>query len=257
MENAVQSSRNQCLDFLKGIACILVLFIHSSFPGVLGEAVQSNARFCMPFFFMVSGYFAYHIRGEKDKERRLSKIRHIGVITASASLFYLLVAAAAGDLYMPGMKAWARFLLLNQPNVIAGQMWFLYAMLYVYLVWAIIDKFDWYRFVYIAAGVLFVCYLLLAQGAYFAGISVPPVYYRNFLFLGIPGFFFGHWIHRNQERINISDRVLIWIAVISTVLCPVERLLMGRVFGVQLCSHFQVPCSFSQFKILPLGEIES
>jgi hypothetical protein len=50
---------NYCLDCLKGIACIFVVFMHCEFPGMLGTAVQAISRFCVPFFFMVSGYFCF------------------------------------------------------------------------------------------------------------------------------------------------------------------------------------------------------
>lgn len=50
---------NYCLDFIKGIACIFVVFMHCEFPGVIGTAVQAISRFCVPFFFMVSGYFCF------------------------------------------------------------------------------------------------------------------------------------------------------------------------------------------------------
>jgi len=50
---------NNCLDFIKGIACIFVVFMHCEFPGIMGIVVQTISRFCVPFFFMVSGYFCY------------------------------------------------------------------------------------------------------------------------------------------------------------------------------------------------------
>lgn len=50
---------NYCLDFIKGIACICVVFMHCEFPGIMGIAVQAISRFCVPLFFMVSGYFCY------------------------------------------------------------------------------------------------------------------------------------------------------------------------------------------------------
>ena len=50
---------NYCLDFLKGIACMFVVYMHCEFPGITGVAVQAISRFCVPFFFMVSGYFCF------------------------------------------------------------------------------------------------------------------------------------------------------------------------------------------------------
>ena len=53
--------RNQNIDFFKGIACILIVFIHAPFPEFFGDyIIKPIARFAVPFFFMVSGYFLYH-----------------------------------------------------------------------------------------------------------------------------------------------------------------------------------------------------
>lgn len=54
-----QKQYNYCLDFIKGIACMFVVFMHCEFPGIFGTAVQAVSRFCVPFFFMVSGYFCF------------------------------------------------------------------------------------------------------------------------------------------------------------------------------------------------------
>ncbi|MBR1631194.1 MAG: acyltransferase family protein [Paludibacteraceae bacterium] len=54
-----QKQYNYCLDFIKGIACVFVVFMHCEFPGIMGMAVQAISRFCVPFFFMVSGYYCF------------------------------------------------------------------------------------------------------------------------------------------------------------------------------------------------------
>ena len=77
---------NYCLDFIKGIACILVVFMHCEFPGILGTAVQTISRFCVPLFFMVSGYFCFNV---SESSKSWLKIRHVAKITLFASLFYL------------------------------------------------------------------------------------------------------------------------------------------------------------------------
>ena len=50
----------------------------------------------------------------------------------------------------------------------------------------------------------------------------------------------GHWIHENQERIDISNKTLITIIVVTTLLCWVERFVMGRDFGVNIVTIPQV-----------------
>lgn len=56
---AIQKQYNYNIDFIKGIACMFVVFMHCEFPDIMGTAVQAVSRFCVPFFFMVSGYFCF------------------------------------------------------------------------------------------------------------------------------------------------------------------------------------------------------
>lgn len=86
MDIETKHQRNTCLDLIKGVACIFVVFMHCEFPGVFGIFVQSIARFCVPFFFMVSGYYCYRGDGDVDYGK---KLRHIVWFTLAASLFYL------------------------------------------------------------------------------------------------------------------------------------------------------------------------
>lgn len=44
------------LNCAKGIACIFVILIHCTFPGIVGEMLRAIARFAVPLFFTVTGY---------------------------------------------------------------------------------------------------------------------------------------------------------------------------------------------------------
>ena len=52
--------RNRCLDFMKGLACIGVVFMHCSFPYPYGQVISFVFKFAVPIFFMVSGYYTYN-----------------------------------------------------------------------------------------------------------------------------------------------------------------------------------------------------
>ena len=47
----------------------MVVFIHVLFYGKLGVVIDALARFAVPFFFLVSGYYSYQIPCEKIKKR--------------------------------------------------------------------------------------------------------------------------------------------------------------------------------------------
>lgn len=53
----MSNARNSTFDIFKGIACIMIVFTHCAFPGTFGVSVQTLARWTVPFFFVVSGYF--------------------------------------------------------------------------------------------------------------------------------------------------------------------------------------------------------
>ena len=239
MEKAKQY--NHCLDFIKGIACICVVFMHCEFPGIVGTAVQAICRFSVPFFFMVSGYFCYYpFQKAYDDAISRRKITHIGRIVLWTSLFYLLFAFALKKSVIATRSDAVAFCVFNQPFIIVGQLWLLYALLYDYLAYRVIWKSDKIKWFYCISVALYVVYICLAQGAHLCGINVPNMYYRNWLVEGLPFFFAGHWIHAHQERILISNRTLVLIISVSTLLCLVERKIMGRDFGVNIMTFPQV-----------------
>lgn len=132
------------------------------------------------------------------------------------------------------------WLVFNRPRIIAGQYWFLFSLLYAYAFYGILESLRLRKFTYILAAVMFVVYVVMAQGMHLAGYHVPNMIYRNWLVEAFPYFMLGHWIHEYQDRINISNKELIIFIVITTLLCWVERWFMGRDFGVNIVTIPQV-----------------
>ena len=242
MEN--KKEYNSCLDFLKGIACILIVFSHCMFPGTLGIAVKAMRRFCVPFFFMVSGYFYMSDKTLNVKERK-RKVWHICKITFWATLFYLVFGIIQTVLYPSSFEpfSWKDILIFlgcNKTFFITGEMWFLYALLYVYLVLVFVNP-EWYR--RNSGKIAVVCltlYVFLAQGLYVVGYSLQNIVYKNWLIEGLGFFSLGFVLHQHQEKLKISNQVLWVIIILSTILSLVERYYLGRNFGVNISSIPQV-----------------
>jgi surface polysaccharide O-acyltransferase-like enzyme len=249
---------NYCLDFLKGFACMFVVFMHCEFPGMMGVAIQAISRFCVPFFFMVSGYFCFRpllqqvnnskvmaMNGSCDSLIIKKKVYHIARITLYASLFYIAFALLRQALFHNQNLSVGKFQVLtwfvfNKPFIIAGHLWFLFALLYAYIFYGLLERFNLRKFAYVLACIMFVVYVCLAQGAHLAGVHVSNHFYRNWLIEAFPFFMLGHWIHENQDRINISNKTLFIIIFVTTLLCLVERNIMGRDFGVNIVTIPQV-----------------
>lgn len=241
----MKKNYNYCIDMLRGIACICVVFMHCEFPGALGIAVQCISRFCVPFFFMVSGYYSFYAdkRSATPVDR---KAAHIAKITAVSCALYIFLSLRQGIgifLSVPA-EGWIKWVLFNQPVRISGHLWFLFALLYVYVLYGAVERLGLTGTAYKSIPVLLVLYTLLAQGAHLAGYDIPNMYYRNWLIEGFPYFMMGHWIHKNQESLKIKNSVLVAVVCVSTLLCLAERKLMGRDFGVNICTIPQVVALF-------------
>lgn len=240
---------NSCLDWIKGIACIFVVFLHCEFPGVLGIAVQAISRYCVPFFFMVSGYYCYRNSPIGLSERK-RKVLHILKITVYASMFYILFALFQywiwGDVSLSvTLKDAIVLAFFNQMKVIVSQMWFLWALLYVYILYLWISGQDWYkRYSLLIVVVCLTLYVALAQGLHVAGISVPNYVYKNWLVEGLGFFTLGYVLHQKRDRIKVDNTILLLVFFAFTLLSLVERYLLGRDFGVNICSIPQVIALF-------------
>lgn len=243
-----ESKYNYCMDFIKGIACICVIFMHCEFPGLLGRNVQCVSRFAVPFFFMVAGYYCYRQGENCNKEEKLKrafkKIKNLGVIIVAAVIIY-----ASYAIVMEGMPEITyynirNFVLFNYLSIIASPMWFLFALLYDHILYAVVDIFNLHKLAYISIPVFAIVYVCLAQIAYLDGLTIEKMFYRNFLIEGFCFFMLGNFIHLYQSRIKINNMLLIITIIICSLLCIAERDFMGRDFGVNIVTFPQVIAMF-------------
>ena len=92
--------RNRTFDLFKWVAALFVLLLHVPFPGDVGGTVRMFARWAVPFFFMVSGYFTCNTVRRGDTGRLVRRVRRLAGIYIPAACFYAL---------------WCCFLLSNIP----------------------------------------------------------------------------------------------------------------------------------------------
>lgn len=136
---ASEGKRNWQFDFLKGVSCIFVVFLHCSFPGTLGELIIYACRFPVPIFFMITGYYCYL----KDSGRIRRKALEIFKMLFFAELFYglwnclrtLLSGKGSASDYLQGVEAFGhpvRTLFFG--SFFNGTLWYLYAAFWTYCI---------------------------------------------------------------------------------------------------------------------------
>lgn len=209
-------TKNLSLDFMKLVAACFVVFIHIPFPYPLSLAVTSVARFAVPFFFAVSGYYSLGIGTVKIKKRVVrnlqlhlvaavlclatgSLIQYCSEGTVGAVLNYLRTSA------LPNIYQIVQWILL-QSNPYGGQLWYLSSLLLCYLVlWGYTlfwegEKQD-NKPLYYAGFSLLAVYFTMSNLLLVEGVAPPYRAYTNGWLAGIPMFTMGMFLHEYEERL--------------------------------------------------------
>lgn len=205
-------ARNQTMDLCKLLASFFVVFIHVPFPGQLGSTISCLARFAVPLFFMISGYFSYRT----DSSRLRRRIVHIVVLNLAAigvqilwNLFSILTyGGTLADFSRTLYVSWgdiAKWLVLNL-NPFGGHLWYLGSIFTCYVVlWLYVRFFGdgevSYQPLYLLGVCLLSLHFILGEFSAGLGLEIPYQLPRNALLLGLPIFTMGIFLRQYRERI--------------------------------------------------------
>lgn len=211
--NAVKvKGRKEAIECCRLMAAVLVVFIHCQFPGAFGACMNCLARVGVPFFFMVSGYFAYGA-GAPVIGRRVVSAAKLNL--AATGLFVLwgmykthfidygqVGKWLADNLSAQSLSKW----LVVNVNPFAGHLWYLAALLcilcgmYLYERWQ--DGNRNYQPLYRLGAALGAVQILLDSTAKIVGFDMPYMFCRNGLVWGFPMFCLGLFVREYQDKIT-------------------------------------------------------
>lgn len=204
------------MDFLKGIGCAGVVFIHIPFPGRLGLIIKSLASFAVPVFLMISGYYAG--KGYKNVSKLVK-------FTLSAILLYflytLLKAIIIGSPLEITIGWLLRFIILNDCDFInAGHLWYLPSIIYCYILLYFSEKHGLLRCCYISIPII-LCFKVLF-------LSLPEVNWHmrgNWLVGAFPYYMLGHFFSKEKFEKNMNQ-----IKNSSILLCGFVGMIMCSIY---------------------------
>ena len=187
------NERNYSIDKLKFLCSILVVFLHTEW--ILHDVILPITRCAVPCFFIISGYLLFE--GNGIAPQRLKKnLLNIIKITLFATILYFLWSEFVSyvnhnSLLIPSLEDLKIWLLLNDCPF-GFHLWYLYAYFYVLIFVAIVNRFGLWKVLFYLTPILFLIDLLLGTyGKLLFDVNYPYIYFRNFLFVGIPYFSIG------------------------------------------------------------------
>lgn len=144
------------------------------------------------------------------------------------------------DTWLLGMKEPSKifkFLILSwtTPYIGVGHLWYLFAMIYVYLLVKIINKFNLYKPSYIFSIVAIVGIYIFELIDSRNGVLVPEIYFRNAFLFGLPYFMLGHMIRKYEDKLKFKDKKLLSLFIISIIVVAVGFYFERKLIKQNIC----------------------
>jgi peptidoglycan/LPS O-acetylase OafA/YrhL len=229
----------------------LVVCIHFHFP-VGGEIVDVWARIAVPLFFMIAGFFMFSNNPDVVRSRIRKTIPRILEIAIFALLLYIVIGVPrsyVGEktggalLYFSellSLKSIVKLVVFNTPDVISTHLWYLFAYLYVLLIFyaGVAFVINHKRLCLAVSAVLILVFIVFASYGYFIygdtllGVRVKGRMYmvRNAYFDGLPFFTIGFLLRARSNSIKFfRNKLALTIGIVTfSVLSVCEYAFIGR-----------------------------
>lgn len=232
---------NVSLNFIKCIAILGMVCIHCSYYklGDFGFTVDALSRFCVPIFFLISGFFSYYADRTYAMEKYKTRIIRLVVLLIIALVLYYVVYNFLGIRHIDiasllSIGALFKYIVFNVSPV-GMHLWFIQALIYCYAIYFLMGKFN-IRFekLYYLIPVLLIMNLFLGEISVLIGFDVDPAYYRNFLFTGLPFFTLGYLIRQKEYIVKekFSNAFTVIAIVASLILIVIESFYVRKVIDL-------------------------
>lgn len=219
MDRMKNKQENHCLNALKGVACIGVVFVHALFPGKFGNVIFMLASAAVPIFFLISGFYAYDKDNRVVAEKTIGKLKRTIRLTVGACLLYIVWKFVRlwlmGNLPFSGISDFncrnlVKMLLQNDLSFIeAGHFWFLLALIYAYVTLFLLAK--WNRI-----GLVYPLVILTFIGRVYMCGHANWHYSQNYWFDGLPYFFSGYYLRENESlKEKVSNGALLGSGIVG------------------------------------------
>lgn len=209
------SNRVCSIDFVKGIAAILIVCLHCFRLDAIDGLIHIIAKLSVPVFFIITGYYLPDMMSSGRLSIHIRKILKITVLSILLYAFLYVIDPSKGGIlnalitvFKSCSSAITSLLLGRVPiDVNAGHLWYLVSILYILVFFSFFAKKESIKKLYFCIPILFfIGYLISSVVDGLDGNSRK--FYQNYLFIGFPYVLLGSFIHENNDKIIISNRKL-------------------------------------------------
>ena len=212
-----QPERTYSLDFVKGIAALLIVCLHCPNTDSIDSFVHVLGRMAVPMFFIITGYFLPLMIQKGRLPGHAKKI--LGILVGATVLYLLLFVIghhnqSLSSLFekivdwknLPQRILWGRLPL----SMYAGHLWFLVSILYILVMIGLFVKKYPLKNLYVLIPLLFLAGYVISS---FDVDNSLRGYYQNYIFIGFPYVLLGSYINGKMKGIQLKNRTLIMLII--------------------------------------------
>ena len=229
-----ERKRYDTLDVLRIVASFFVVLVHIHLPAPFTAPSMAIARYAVPFFYLISGYFLYD--PSDDTTARIKRIKRSLLKAARLTLVMFVLYAVLNCiacliksinpfywLYSKmNTKVFLEFIILNHTGFICPIIWYLLALIYALAVLLLIVKYKKVNLAYFLIPVLLVINLFIGHI-----LKLEWFYQGNWLFTALPFILSGMLIREKKSITEKFSFPVIWVLIISGVILSAAETLFS------------------------------
>lgn len=209
-DERMNNQKNTTLEMIKLLASYMVVFIHVQFWGTMGGVMNALARFAVPLFFLISGFYSYQANPQKIRKRIRNVFTLLIFATVCCTLTNIIPLLLNGrlDLVVSYFKNYidptvlVRLLVFNVP-VSSGHLWYLLAITYVYIIFYFTTLLRYNeKVIFIFSFLLLFINVLFGKWLSGVRIAASVSIVRNFVLMGIPFFGVGLFAKKHESKLR-------------------------------------------------------
>jgi surface polysaccharide O-acyltransferase-like enzyme len=205
-------SRNYTIDTLRTLAALSVIAIHTNYSNFYADSLYIHiiklcARWAVPYFFLISGYFFERKSRLNLDNAFLSSLKSLLLIFIIANIFYSLIAAQT-EFYTISDVFSIRSIIIGD----FYHLWFIGSLIFGYMMLWLILSLNLYRLLLPASLLILLALLVIGPYGMFPALKIEGYFVR--FFLSIPLLFIG-FIY-SKSRLDLSFNKILSLSIIVT-----------------------------------------
>lgn len=247
--------RKLSIDILKFIMSFFVVALHYSFLKDININIsiilnQGIFRLAVPIFLFINGYYFFNIKNRSQYKKWLKKVGWLYLFWTLVYFYYILqldLYHALVSIFYGYFHLWyvvamigASFIVFKLKNINTKQQ--LVIAFILYLIGCLIQYLSSYEMI-----------TLFKELKKSKTEGIPPIFYRNFLFFGLPFFLLGFIYRKNEKEINLFIRkkinilLLIGFVFLSLEIYINLKFSVKKSYELLLSLFFITPLIFMKF----------